>query len=77
MPCGFYELGGSELTCDCEIGQFLGLTLDFFQRTFVRHKKAYCSSPESLKAMSITDVWVNNTLPDEMICDIVDNCTKT
>ena len=27
--------------------------------------------------MSITDVWVNNTLRDEMVCDIVDNCTKT
>ncbi|CAC5365613.1 unnamed protein product [Mytilus coruscus] len=78
FPCGDYRFYGSSYNCDCNLGLFLDVTLDVFQRIYKkRHKESFCNSPEPLVNISIQDAWVNDSYRNMMKCDVIDNCTKT
>lgn len=74
-PCGEGKYNGMAFDCDCQIAELMHL--DFLELNRVYSKRvqeSYCRSPISLLNISIYDVYINQTLRDQMTCDIIDFC---
>ena len=89
IPEGKYYLSQSPTECNCVAGSFIKLGIEHFKRFRYSLYDFYeenedgrnCSSPDHLKGINMLDIFDNETLLDQFVCNITgddlcpQNCT--
>ncbi|KAK3102583.1 hypothetical protein FSP39_012354 [Pinctada imbricata] len=74
-----FDTEGTEIGCDCILYPLLEKQLAELEKswtTLEKHRNLSCTSPESLKDVTIIDIVRHKSLREKMVCDKKENCPK-